>query len=134
MSRRPRTSPSTYRRGRAVLAAATGVACAAALAVAPASAAIEDSGDRGGLPVLKGFVGPGFTISIDDDSVPAGRYKLVVKDQGTIHNFHITGAGVDKATSLPGTGRTKFRIRLKVGTYEIVCDNHASMNTTLTVT
>jgi hypothetical protein len=132
MSRRFRTSTSTYRRGRAVLAAATGVACAAALAVAPASAA---SGGHRGLPVLKGIVGPGFTISISDDSVPAGRYKLVVNDKGTIHNFHIFGDGVDKATSIPLTGKTKFKVKLKVGTYQIQCDQHStSMFTTLTVT
>ena len=131
MSRRLRTSSSTYRRGRAVLAAATGVACAAALAVAPASAA---SGHRG-LPVLKGSVGPGFEISISDHSVPAGRYKLVVNDKGTIHNFHIFGDGVDKATSIPLTGKTKFKVKLKVGTYQIQCDQHStSMFTTLTVT
>jgi hypothetical protein len=85
--------------------------------------------------VLKGVVGPGFTISISDDSVPAGRYKLVVNDKGTIHNFHIFGTGVDKATSIPGTGRSRFKIRLQPGTYDIQCDAHSlQMMTTLTVT
>ena len=87
------------------------------------------------MPTLKGTVGPGFTISISDDSVPAGKYKLVVNDKGTIHNFHIFGAGVDKATSIPGTGKTVFKIKLKAGEYVIQCDAHAmSMNTSLTVT
>jgi plastocyanin len=136
MSRRPTTSTSSaYRLGRAALATVTGVACAAALAIAPASAADDGSSRARGLPVLKGVVGPGFTITISDDSVPAGRYKLVVNDKGTIHNFHIFGAGVDKATSIPGTGKTVFKIRLRAGEYTIVCDAHeASMKTTLTVT
>jgi plastocyanin len=67
--------------------------------------------------------------------VPAGKYKLVVQDKGTIHNFHIFGAGVDKKTGIPETGKTVFRIRLKAGTYTIQCDAHSmSMNTLLTVT
>jgi plastocyanin len=115
------------------LAAATGVACVAALAVAPASAATDDRPSA--LPRIKGHVGPGFEISINKASVPAGRYKLIVKDEGTIHNFHILGTGVDKATGIPETGTFKFRIRLSPGTYQIQCDQHsASMNTTLTVT
>jgi hypothetical protein len=120
-----------------VLAAVTGVACAAALAIAPASAAVDHKpGSRpGALPVLKGSVGPGFEISISDDSVPAGRYRLVINDKGTLHNFHIFGTGVDKATGLVETGKFKFKIRLRVGTYQIQCDTHfAQMNTTLNVT
>ena len=132
MSRR-RTSASTSRWLRAALAAATAVACAAALAVAPATAASDGRPDA--LPKLHGSVGPDFVITIDETSVPAGRYKLIVRDKGTIHNFHIFGEGVDKATSVPGTGRTAFRIRLKAGTYTIQCDAHPlQMNTTLTVT
>jgi hypothetical protein len=133
MSRRT----SSHGRARATLATLTGIACALALAVAPASAAVDNGTDgrRGGLPKLKGSVGPGFQISISDDSVPAGRYKLIVKDFGTIHNFHIFGAGVDKATSVPGTGRTVFKIRVTEGEYAIQCDTHPlEMNTTLTVT
>lgn len=133
MSRRPGTSTAP-RRGRAVLATVTSLACAVALSVAPASAA-DDGGRARGLPVLKGTVGPGFTITIDAKSVEAGKYKLVVNDKGTIHNFHIFGAGVDKETTIPGTGKTTFKIKLKAGEYTIQCDAHAmQMNTTLTVT
>jgi hypothetical protein len=133
MSRRS----SNHGRGHAILATLTGIACALALAVAPASAALDNGSDSrpGALPKLKGEVGPGFTITISDDSVPAGKYKLIVNDKGTIHNFHIFGAGVDKATSVPGTGKTVFKIKLKAGMYTIQCDTHAlEMNLTLTVT
>jgi hypothetical protein len=135
MSRRLKPFSSSPHRGRAVIAAVSGIACVAALAVMPASASVGDGDHHRGLPVLKGTVGPGFTITINDSSVPAGRYKIVVKDEGTIHNWHIMGAGVDKATGIPFTGKQVFKVRLKTGSYLIQCDAHsASMNTTLSVT
>jgi plastocyanin len=128
-----RTAHSTHRTGRAALAVATGIACALALAVAPASAA--GSSERQRLPVLKGKVGPEFTISISDHRVPAGKYKLVVVDKGTIHNFHIHGDGVDKKTNVAGTGKTVWKLRFKAGEYHIMCDPHSSeMQTMLEVT
>jgi len=66
--------------------------------------------------------------------VAAGRYKLIVKDESTIHNFHISGTGVDKKTRIAFVGRKVFKITFTAGTYDIVCDRHSSMNTTLTVT
>jgi plastocyanin len=126
MTARSRTS--TLR--RSLLAIGTGIACTAALAVPPAAAAEEDVQAR-----LRGSVGPGFDISISDDSVPAGRYRLVVTDKGTIHNFHITGPGVDKKTGVAATGKVVWKLRLRPGTYNIVCDPHdGTMNLTLTVT
>jgi plastocyanin len=120
------------RTARGALAAVTGIACAFALAVTPASAA--GSGHRG-LPVLKGHVGPGFTISISDHRVPAGKYKLVVNDKGTIHNFHIHGDGVDKKTRVAGTGKFVWKLRFTAGEYHIMCDPHSTeMHTMLEVT
>jgi hypothetical protein len=122
----------TSRTSRGVLAVATGVACALALAI-PASA--TGSGDPHRLPRLRGTVGPGFEISISDHKVPAGRYKLVVVDKGTIHNFHIHGDGVDKKTTIAGTGKTVWKVRLKVGDYHIMCDPHSdTMHTKIEVT
>lgn len=135
MTGRPWTS--TYRVGRAFLAAVTGVACAMALAVAPASAGTDDAADgrSGALPRLHGSVGPGFVISLDEGSVPAGRYKLIVRDKGTIHNFHFFGAGVDRKTSVPGTGKEAWKVTLSPGTYKIRCDPHSDeMKDRLTVT
>ena len=118
--------------GRSLLAICTGIACTVALAVMPASAA-DDQGRL--VPKLKGSVGPGYVISISDDSVPAGKYKLIVTDKGTIHNFHISGAGVDEKTKVTGTGKVVWTIRLRPGEYTIVCDPHVEvMNLTLTVT
>lgn len=122
----------TSNRGRAALAAATGIACAAALAVAPASA--EDGSD-GALPTIHGKVGPRPILKIAEDSVPAGRYRLVIVDKGDRHNFHFSGAGVDVGTEVRFEGRKVFKITLTEGVYQAVCDPHSgSMNDQLTVT
>lgn len=125
MRARPNSLSAAKHFLRNVLAVVTALVCAAALAVAPASADV-DSGRPDRIPKLKGTVGPGFTITINTQAVPSGKYKLIVKDLGAIHNFHITGAGVDKATSIPGTGKTAFKITLTPGIYNVQCDAHSS--------
>jgi plastocyanin len=98
------------------------------------SAAPAASGGSGG-NALSATVGPGFTISMDKTSVPAGSYTLTVDDQSSGHNFHLTGDGVDVKTEVSETGTKTFQITLKPGTYRFLCDPHASsMNGTLTVT
>ena len=79
-----------------------------------------------GLPRLRGTVGPGNTITVSRHRVPPGRYRLVVIDESSAHNWHIQGRRVDRATSVVGTGRSVWRVRLRVGRYPIVCDVHAT--------
>ena len=84
---------------------------------------------------LTGTVGPGFTISMNKKTVKAGTYVITVHDLASIHDFHLTGAGVDKKTSIPGTGTTKWTVKLKKGTYHFVCDpHHTIMHGVLNVT
>ena len=84
---------------------------------------------------LTGSVGPGFDISMDESTVAAGTYTLTVDDQASIHNFHLTGDGVDVSTDVSGTGEKSFTVTLKPGTYTYLCDPHSSqMHGTLTVT
>lgn len=84
---------------------------------------------------INGTVGPGFTITVAKKTVKAGKYTFVIKDLSSAHNWHITGPGVNRKTSVSGTGTTKITVTLKKGTYTIVCDPHSStMRTTLTVT
>ena len=84
---------------------------------------------------LTGSVGPGFEISMAESTVAAGTYTLKVDDKASIHNFHLTGDGVDVSTDVSGTGEKTFRVTLKPGTYTFVCDPHSSqMHGTLTVT
>ena len=86
----------------------------------------EASGS-GDAATLNGSVGPGFDISLDGtDGITAGSYTLVVDDQSSAHNFHLTGPGVDVATDVGGEGEESFAIELQAGEYTYVCDPHAS--------
>jgi Copper binding proteins, plastocyanin/azurin family len=84
---------------------------------------------------LAGSVGPGFEISLQDsggtdvETLAAGTYTLAVDDQSDIHNFHLTGEGVDVTTDVGGTGTETFDVELAAGTYTFVCDPHASTMT-----
>ena len=81
---------------------------------------------------LDGSVGPGFDISLKDASgndvttLTPGTYTIDVNDQADIHNFHLTGPGVDEATDVSGTGTTTWTVTLQDGTYTFQCDPHAS--------
>ena len=98
----------------------------------PVSAAVPSGGtvaETGGASAttLNGSVGPGFDISLDGtDGITAGDYTLVVNDQSTAHNFHLTGPGVNVKTDVSQTGTKTFTVTLKKGTYRFVCDPHAS--------
>ena len=81
---------------------------------------------------LNATVGPGFTIGMKKGSskvtsLRAGSYTIKVSDKSNIHNFHLTGPGVNKKTSVPSTGTTTWNVKLKKGTYRFVCDPHAEM-------
>lgn len=76
---------------------------------------------------LTGTVGPGFTISMNKKTVKAGTYAVTIHDLASIHDFHFTGAGVDKKTSVSGMGTTKWTVKLKKGTYHFVCDPHRTI-------
>jgi plastocyanin len=106
------------------------VAAGAAIALVVASI-----GQAASTATINGTVGPGFTIKVSPKSVKAGKYTFKIQDKSDIHNFHITGPGVNKKTSVSATGTTTWNLTLKKGTYTIVCDPHASsMKTTLKVT
>jgi hypothetical protein len=77
-------------------------------------------------PTYKGSVGPGFTIALRNPPTKAGKIRLVVADLSSSHNFHLTGPGVNVATSVGGTGTKTFTITLEKGTYRYRCDPHQS--------
>jgi plastocyanin len=96
---------------------------AALVVVASASAAT---------PTLNGVDGPGFTISLKKGgtkvtSLKAGKVKIVIKDLSNIHNFHLTGPGVNKMTGVGAKGTFTWTVTLKKGTYKFVCDPHAAI-------
>jgi plastocyanin len=76
---------------------------------------------------LTGTVGPGFTITMNKKAVKAGTYAITIHDLAAIHDFHLTGPGVDKKTSVSGTGTTKWTVKLKNGTYHFMCDPHRTI-------
>ena len=76
---------------------------------------------------LTGEVGPGFTITLSAKTVKAGTYKIVIADKSNIHNFHLTGPGVNKKTSVAALGTTTWTVKLTKGTYKYVCDPHVSI-------
>jgi plastocyanin len=83
-------------------------------------------------PTLTGTTGPGFTITLKQGSkkvtkLKAGTYIFKISDKSNIHNFHLTGPGVNKKTSVGGTGTSTWKLTLKKGTYKFVCDPHATI-------
>lgn len=74
-----------------------------------------------------------FTISLTDASgakvthLDAGTYTVVLHDRSTIHNFHLTGPGVDLATSEEQVEDVTWTVALTDGTYRYMCDPHASI-------
>jgi plastocyanin len=101
------------------------VAIAAVVAVLMAPAALA------GTTTLKGTDGPGFTITLTKNgkkvtTLKAGTYVFKISDKSNIHNFHLTGPGVDKKTSVGGQGTFTWKLKLKKGTYKFVCDPHKS--------
>jgi plastocyanin len=83
-------------------------------------------------PTLTGTVGPGFTITLKKAGVKVttlkhGTYKFVISDKSSIHNFHLSGPGVNVKTSVSATGTKTFTVTLKKGTYKFMCDPHASV-------
>ena len=99
-------------------------AAAALLVAVPALAAT---------PVYKGTVGPGFTITMSSKPTKAGTVKIVVNDKSSVHNFHLTGPGVNVKTSVSAIGTKTFTVKLKKGTYKFICDPHPFMKGSFTV-
>jgi plastocyanin len=81
---------------------------------------------------LTGEVGPGFTIEVklagkDLKTIKAGTYAIKVEDKSNVHNFHLSGPGLNKKTAVGTTTETSWTVKLKPGTYTYQCDPHAAM-------
>jgi hypothetical protein len=53
-----------------------------------------------------------------------GNYSVQVQDTATIHNFHLTGPGVDQATSVDNVESVTWPLTLGHGFYDFLCDVH----------
>lgn len=110
------------------------------------SAGSAASGDGGGeVTTLIGRVGTeedpeAFEITLTDEAgepvteLPAGDYLIEVADPSAMHNFHLTGGGVDETTSVPETEDATFEVSLEPGEYTYRCDPHPPMTGSFTVT
>ena len=104
-------------------------ALAALVLVLAAVAAMTASAATTAPPVLVGQDGPGFTITLKQNGKPvkalkAGAYTVRILDKSSIHNFHLTGPGVNKTTSVAKVYTVTWTVNLKKGTYTFVCDPH----------
>jgi plastocyanin len=102
------------------------------LAVAALAAAIAIPAAAASTGKLAATVGPGFTITLKQagktvTKLKAGTYTITVQDKSKIHNFHLTGPGVNKKTTVGGQGTTTWKVTLKRGTYKFICDPHATL-------
>ena len=81
---------------------------------------------------LTATVGPGATISLRLSGrkvtrLKAGRYRIVVRDRSRVHNFHLTGPGLNRKTSVGANATATWTVRLRKGTYRYVCDPHKAV-------
>lgn len=86
-----------------------------------------------------GTVGPGFVITLKKanglvvTALKAGTWKIVVSDKSINHNFHLTGSGVNKTTTVGQVTKITWTVTLKPGIYTYKCDPHITMKKTFKV-
>ena len=110
---------------RTFAAAVTAIACGLVLAgTSPAAPAPK---------TVQGSVGPDFTIGLTAGGKTVSKlkagvpYRLVINDRSSIHNYHLTGPGLNRMlTSVDFMGTKSFVLKLRKGTYRFLCDPHAS--------
>jgi plastocyanin len=112
---------------------ASGILWIGVLVVSAALAASSIASAAPAAKVVKGTVGPGFTITLTLSGkkvakLKAGmRYRFVITDRATIHDFHLRGPSFDRVlTSVDFQGTKTYTLKLKKGTYRFFCDPHAS--------
>src|SRR4051812_29928768 len=102
------------------------------VALAAIAAALVVPNAVAATPTLTGVVGPGFTITLKKAGMKVaklkhGTYVIKVSDKSNIHNFHLTGPGLNKTTSVGGQGSSTWKVTLRAGTYHYVCDPHSTI-------
>lgn len=83
------------------------------------------------VPKPTGTVGPGFTITLKQGGkkvtqLKAGRVSITIRDVSAAHNFHLSGPGVNRKTSVAARTTVTWNLTLRKGTYRFVCDPHAT--------
>ena len=92
----------------------------------------DTSGAATGTKLIGSVASDDFTITLTTEdgtavtSLPAGDYTLEIVDKTDIHNFHLTGSGVDEASEVGGQEDKEVPITLVAGSYHYQCDPHSS--------
>jgi hypothetical protein len=116
------------------------LAIAAVLAISVAASTAF--GHSAANPVLKGTVGPSYTITLTQNgkavkSLKAGKYTFKVTDRASIHNFVLEkehSKFEKELTDVSDTGTKTYTINLTKGTWKYYCEPHESqMNGTFKV-
>jgi plastocyanin len=104
------------------------------MAVAAAALAATGSGSAASARTVNGTVGPGFTITLTMQGKPVTKlksgtpYRFVISDRASIHDFHLSGPGLNRVlTGVEYTGTKSFVLKLKKGSYRFVCDPHSGI-------
>ncbi len=113
------------------------------IAVAVLVLVLPGAGHAVGEPRLIGTVRADATIDLKNasgdavTSLPPGTYDFEIHDEATVHNFHLTGPGVDEKTGVSSSGTTTWEdvVVQPSSAYTYVCDPHSAfMNGSFTTT
>jgi plastocyanin len=59
--------------------------------------------------------------------IPAGTYTIEVRDRSRLHNFRLTGPGVERRTDIADTGTVTWTVTFRdQSIYEYLCESHPS--------
>jgi hypothetical protein len=87
---------------------------------------------------LQGAVGRRFILLRQDGKrvtrLKAGKYTFVVADTSNTQNFRLSGPGVNRRTSVRGTGRSTWTLTLRRGKYTYTSSARPSLKRTFRVT
>jgi hypothetical protein len=61
------------------------------------------------------------------------QYRILVRDSSSRQNFHLSGPGVNRKTSVARTTRTTWRLTLVAGTYVYRSDRSSRLRGTFVV-
>ena len=67
-------------------------------------------------------------------SLKAGAVVITVHDLSSKDDFHLTGPGVNRRTSVAGKGTAVWSLKLAAGVYRYHSDAHPALKGTFTVT
>ncbi len=116
------------------------VALAVALTVAALLGATNGAAVRAENPKLFGTVGPEFSIVLEDaqgirvTKLDPGTYDIDVEDLSAEHNFNLGGPGVNRLTTIEGTGTESWTVSFAEAVYTYLCNAHPTrMRGTFTV-